>query len=167
MSTQHVQQPTGSFAQPGERMECSSADPRRGSRSSDEGQSRFEIYRTERVNLTSTLFGGGDWHWRLIATSGAVLADCGGYRNEAECLDAVEALRGADTVPTRSDQCEQELMKGGLATSDDKIELMARFGITKVPAHRYHYRHWRYSSLGDALAQARRDTASSTVGEHT
>lgn len=37
---------------------------------------------------------------------------------------------------------------------------MTRFGITKMPAYRYHYRNWRYSNLEDALAQAKRDTAS-------
>jgi uncharacterized protein YegP (UPF0339 family) len=58
-----------------------------------DGQSRFDIYRSEVVSLTSTLFGGGDWHWRLAGPSGIVLADCGGYRNQAECLAAVEALR--------------------------------------------------------------------------
>jgi hypothetical protein len=42
----------------------------------------------------------------------------------------------------------------------DEAELMAHFGITKVPAYRYHYRDWRYSNLEDALAQARRDAAS-------
>lgn len=44
---------------------------------------------------------------------------------------------------------------------DDQAELMARFGITKVPAYRYHYREWRYSNLDDALAQAKRDVATS------
>lgn len=39
----------------------------------------------------------------------------------------------------------------------DEAEVMAGFGITKVPADRYHYREWRYSNLEDALAQARRD----------
>ena len=58
-----------------------------------EGRSRFDIYRTEVVHLTSTLFGGGDWHWCLTAQSGEVVADCGGYRNRRDCLAAVEALR--------------------------------------------------------------------------
>ncbi|ANI79911.1 hypothetical protein [Sphingobium sp. EP60837] len=40
-----------------------------------------------------------------------------------------------------------------------EAELMARYGITKVPAYRYHYREWRYSTLNDALAQAKRDEA--------
>ncbi|WP_022681786.1 hypothetical protein [Sphingobium bisphenolivorans] len=41
----------------------------------------------------------------------------------------------------------------------DETELMARYGIIKVPAYRYHYRDWRYSTLNDALAQAQRDEA--------
>ena len=45
----------------------------------------------------------------------------------------------------------------------DDIELIARFGITKVPTHIYHYREWRYSNLSDALEQARRDAAQSVT----
>ena len=44
----------------------------------------------------------------------------------------------------------------------NEAELMARFGITKVPAFHYHYGDWRYSNLQDALTQARRDAASDT-----
>lgn len=48
-----------------------------------------------------------------------------------------------------------------MSTADEEeAELLAHFAITKVPAYRYHYREWRYSSLEDALAQARRDAAS-------
>lgn len=68
------------------------------------GHSHFDIYRTDQVRLTSTLFGGGDWHWRLTGSSGAMLADCGGYRNQRDCLAAVEALRavaGSATVSSR------------------------------------------------------------------
>ena len=43
----------------------------------------------------------------------------------------------------------------------DDAEMLARFGITKVPAHQYHYREWRYSNLDDAIAQAKRDSANS------
>lgn len=43
--------------------------------------------------------------------------------------------------------------------STNETELMARYGISKVPAYRYHYRDWRYSTLIDALAQAKRDEA--------
>lgn len=69
------------------------------------GRSCFDIYRSECVSLTSTLFGGGDWHWRLKDPSGAILADCGGYRNQAECVAAVQALRaeaGSATVSSHS-----------------------------------------------------------------
>ena len=59
----------------------------------NDAHSRFDIYRTDRVRLTSTLLGGGDWHWRLTGASGTVIADCGGYLDEAECLAAVCALR--------------------------------------------------------------------------
>lgn len=67
----------------------------------DGGRSRFDIYRSETVSLTSTLFSGGDWHWRLADSSGAIVADCGGYRDQADCLAAVEVLRaeaGSATV---------------------------------------------------------------------
>jgi uncharacterized protein YegP (UPF0339 family) len=70
----------------------------------NDGHSCFDIYRSECVSLTSTLFGGGDWHWRLSDPSGAILADCGGYRNQTECLAAVEVLRtqaGSATVSKR------------------------------------------------------------------
>lgn len=74
------------------------------------GCSHFDIYRTEQVHLTSALFGGGDWHWRLTGQTGAVLADCGGYRNQADCLAAVQALRAeawSATVSKRSDVLAQ------------------------------------------------------------
>jgi hypothetical protein len=41
----------------------------------------------------------------------------------------------------------------------DETELMARYGITKVPVYCFHYRDWRYSTLNDAIAQAKRDEA--------
>ena len=44
-----------------------------------------------------------------------------------------------------------------LHTEAEAAEIMARFGITRVPAHQFHYKSWRYSNLGDAVAQARRD----------
>lgn len=40
---------------------------------------------------------------------------------------------------------------------DDAAALMARYGISQAPAHQFHYRHYRYSRLEDAIAQARRD----------
>lgn len=61
-----------------------------------------------------------------------------------------------------------EQIQGDLAMSipsgsaeTEKSALMAEYGITEVPVHQYHYRDWRYSTLADALAQARRDAASS------
>jgi uncharacterized protein YegP (UPF0339 family) len=63
---------------------------------------RFEIYRTDRVSLTSTLFGGGDWHWRLTSADGALLADCGGFKSREGCRAAVVSVRdvaGQATMP--------------------------------------------------------------------
>ena len=56
-------------------------------------QSYFEICRAESVYLTSTLMGGGDWRWRLCGFDGTALVTAGGYRTEAKCLQAVEALQ--------------------------------------------------------------------------
>jgi uncharacterized protein YegP (UPF0339 family) len=70
------------------------------------GCSHFAIYRAEQVHFTSVLFGGGDWHWRLTGQTGVVLAECGGYRNQHDCVAAVEALRAeawSATVSNRSD----------------------------------------------------------------
>lgn len=39
----------------------------------------------------------------------------------------------------------------------DETELLSRYGIVKVTSFRYHYGQWRYSSLAEAVAQARRD----------
>lgn len=39
-----------------------------------------------------------------------------------------------------------------------KTEMMARYGITRVPADHYRYKEYRYSRLSDAIAQAKRDT---------
>lgn len=67
---------------------------------SSDRRSHFEIYRTEHVQFTSELFGGGDWHWRLTDPFGHVLAGCGGYRNQEQCRAAVESLRreAADAI---------------------------------------------------------------------
>jgi len=43
----------------------------------------------------------------------------------------------------------------------EAAELMARFGIARIPADQYHYKGWRYSSLRDAVAQAKRDVSPS------
>ena len=66
----------------------------------------FEIYRSEQVSLTSILFAGGDWHWRLLDADGKLLADCGGYRAQQDCRAAVVALRdvaGQAVIPSRID----------------------------------------------------------------
>lgn len=39
-----------------------------------------------------------------------------------------------------------------------EAELMARYGITRVPADQCHYKEYRYSRLSDAIAQAKRET---------
>jgi uncharacterized protein YegP (UPF0339 family) len=53
----------------------------------------FEVYRADEVRMTSTQFGGGDWHWRLADADGLIMLDTGGYASEGECLDAVAILR--------------------------------------------------------------------------
>lgn len=58
------------------------------------GQAYFEVYRADRVSLTSILFSGGDWRWRFCAADGSLIAASEGYRNERACADAVAALRG-------------------------------------------------------------------------
>lgn len=70
------------------------------------GSWRFDVYRTILTETCATLFDGGDWHWRLIDQTGAVVADCGGYRNQRDCLAAVEVLRaqaGSASVVKRQD----------------------------------------------------------------
>jgi uncharacterized protein YegP (UPF0339 family) len=54
----------------------------------------FEIYRAERISLTTILFSGGDWRWRFCAASGTPIAVSSGYGSERACLAAVAALRG-------------------------------------------------------------------------
>lgn len=56
------------------------------------GKCCFTTYQSERVSMTSVLWSGGDWHWRLVGPAGDILADCGGYLHEADCLAVIEAL---------------------------------------------------------------------------
>jgi uncharacterized protein YegP (UPF0339 family) len=63
------------------------------SRFSDKGDDRFEIFRANEVNLTSTLFSGGDWRWRLANRAGETLVEGCGYRTEADCEGAVVFLQ--------------------------------------------------------------------------
>lgn len=54
----------------------------------------FEIYRAERVALTSMLFSGDDWRWRFCSADGTPIATSAGYASEGACAAAVAALRG-------------------------------------------------------------------------
>ena len=66
------------------------------------GSPYFEIFRAERVSLTSILFSGSDWRWRFCAASGALIASGKGYASERACAEAVAALRnGASTALVR------------------------------------------------------------------
>ena len=73
-------------------------------RERQDGLSVFEIFRSEVVQFTSMLSGGGDWHWRLMNPLGTILAGCGGYRNRTDCLAAVEALRAEAGSARLTDQ---------------------------------------------------------------
>ncbi|WP_380872397.1 hypothetical protein ACFB49_33390 [Sphingomonas sp. DBB INV C78] len=50
-------------------------------------------------------------------------------------------------------------------TEIEAAELMTNLGITRVPADQYHYKAWRYSNLGDAVAQAKRDLLSPSLNQ--
>ena len=82
------------------------------------GRPHFYIYRTDQVRLTSMLFGGGDWHWRLADHAGIVVAECGGYRNKRDCLTAVEALRAVAWSATVSES--PGTLKGRMENLDDR-----------------------------------------------
>lgn len=65
-----------------------------------EGDCRFEIFRADEERMTSTLFSGGDWRWRLVTSEGGLLAEAAGYPNEGLCRAAVLVLqRRAATAP--------------------------------------------------------------------
>ena len=68
-----------------------------------EGDCRFEIFRADEERMTSTLFSGGDWRWRLVTTEGVILAEAAGYPNEGLCRAAVLVLqrRAATATVTR------------------------------------------------------------------
>ena len=44
----------------------------------------------------------------------------------------------------------------------NKAAMMAQYGIVRVPVEQFHYKGWRYSSLRDAVAQAKRISAESS-----
>jgi hypothetical protein len=85
---------------------------------------------------------------------------------EAQCLTAVKAcalkpdwLRFSTMPVPRcfpNNHSERTPMS---PVHQDEAEMLAHFGITRVPAYQYHYREWRYSNLDDAIAQAKRDDA--------
>lgn len=65
-----------------------------------EGDCVFEILRADQERMTSTLFSGGDWRWRLVTTERVILAEAAGYPNEGMCRAAVLVLkRRAATAP--------------------------------------------------------------------
>lgn len=67
-----------------------------------EDQCRFEIFRADEERMTSTLFSGGDWRWRLVTSDGGLLAEAAGYPNEGLCRAAVLVLqRRAASAPIR------------------------------------------------------------------
>jgi len=55
----------------------------------------FEVFLADLVRLTSTRFSGGDWCWRFCTAQGVVVAYGGGYRNEAECMSAIQTIQRA------------------------------------------------------------------------
>lgn len=62
----------------------------------------FELSFADRVRLTSTRSGGGDWNWLLRMASGAVIARGTGYRTEGECRSAIALVqRGAGQAPIK------------------------------------------------------------------
>lgn len=54
---------------------------------------RFVIFRADEQRMTSTLFAGGDWRWRLVTTGGTILAEAAGYPSESTCRLAVSILQ--------------------------------------------------------------------------
>jgi len=54
-------------------------------------------------------------------------------------------MKPTTTKDVRSDEADAEVAAG--------------FGITRVPVEYFHYGEYRYTSLEDAIAQAKRDQA--------
>jgi hypothetical protein len=48
-----------------------------------------------------------------------------------------------------------EISNSDIVPTDDA--LMRQYGIERVPAERFHYKTFRYSTLADAVRQAQRD----------
>jgi uncharacterized protein YegP (UPF0339 family) len=69
---------------------------------SSTGEPYFEIYRADRVKLTSVLFSGEDWRWRFCSGAGLTITSGDGFGSERACASAVEALQaGAGTATVR------------------------------------------------------------------
>jgi len=54
---------------------------------------RFEVFRADEVQVTSTQFAGGDWRWRLSDAADNTLVESGGYPSKGACVAAVSYLR--------------------------------------------------------------------------
>lgn len=54
---------------------------------------RFEVYRADEVQVTSTQFTGGDWRWRLTDAAANTLVEGRGYTSKGACVVAVSCLR--------------------------------------------------------------------------
>jgi uncharacterized protein YegP (UPF0339 family) len=54
---------------------------------------QFEIFRKDEERMTSMLFCGGDWRWRLVTASRLILAEASGYPSETACRAAVAVLQ--------------------------------------------------------------------------
>ena len=50
-------------------------------------------------------------------------------------------------------------MAADTTSTESEADAMARHGITRMDVPQYHYRTWRYTKLGDAIAQAKREEA--------
>jgi uncharacterized protein YegP (UPF0339 family) len=87
--SQFLRTQRNSFASNDQSAGPASADLAPGS---DE-ECHFEIFRKDEERMTSTLFSGGDWRWRLVTTGGRVLAEAAGYPNETACRAAVSILQ--------------------------------------------------------------------------
>ena len=60
---------------------------------SPDEECHFEIFRKDESRMTSTLFSGGDWRWRLVTSGRLLLAEGYGYSSAVACRAAVEALQ--------------------------------------------------------------------------
>jgi len=52
--------------------------------------------------------------------------------------------------------------EAGGSVDQSRADEMTKYGITRVPIDYYYYRTFRYTNLGDAIAQAEREFAASS-----